>query len=135
MIIVDTPVWSLSLRRSSSAANLVVREELLRLIRNREAGLLGIIRQEVLSGIPHPDQFIQLRNQLRGFPDIPIETQDFESAAQCFNRCRSKGVQGSHSDFLICAIALRYDLPIFTTDNDFEHYSRHLALRLHRTAT
>jgi predicted nucleic acid-binding protein len=132
MIVVDTPIWSIAFRRTASGAFLPLRDELLRLVRTKEAALLGIIRQEVLSGVSHAGQFIRLRDQLRAFPDIPIETQDFESAAECFNLCRAKGVQGSHSDFLICAIALRYDLAVFTTDRDFTHYSRHIPLRLHR---
>jgi hypothetical protein len=34
-------------------------------------------------------------------------------------------------DFLICAAALQRSLEIFTTDKDFEHYARHLPLRLY----
>jgi predicted nucleic acid-binding protein len=133
MILVDTPIWSMAFRRTTSASNLSLREELLRLVRAKEAALLGVVRQEVLSGVSHSDQFTRLRDQLRAFPDIPVETQDFESAAECFNRCRAKGIQGSHTDFLICAVALRYDLPIFTTDKDFAQYARHLSLRLHHS--
>jgi hypothetical protein len=32
---------------------------------------------------------------------------------------------------LICAMAYRYDVPIFTTDPDFLGYAKHLPIRLH----
>lgn len=35
------------------------------------------------------------------------------------DRCRSKGIQGSSTDFLICAMAVRHDLLLFTDDRDF----------------
>jgi hypothetical protein len=40
-------------------------------------------------------------------------------------------IQGSNTDFLICAAALRRDLSIYTTDADFKHYSRVLKFALH----
>ena len=49
-----------------------------------------------------------------------------------FNICRGKGVQGSHIDSLICAVSIRHSAPVFTTDKDFAHYSRHLNLVLHK---
>lgn len=35
---------------------------------------------------------------------------------------KAKGVQGSNTDFLICAVANRLKFPIFTTDNDFKKF-------------
>jgi len=32
---------------------------------------------------------------------------------------------------LLCAIAYRHSLAIFTTDRDFERYAQHLPVRLH----
>ncbi len=69
--------------------------------------MLGAIRQEILSGIRAAEQFKKLRDSLRAFPDEPLQQDDYEEAASCFNRCRGKGVQGSNTDFLLCAVALR----------------------------
>jgi len=33
---------------------------------------------------------------------------------------------------LICAVAVRYDVPTFTTDNDFEGYAKCLPVRLYK---
>lgn len=94
--------------------------------------MLGAVRQEALSGIPSEDQFDTLRMKLRAYPDVEIRTADHEQAAHLFNVCRGRGVQGSQTDFLICAVAARLDMPIFTTDADFTHYARFLPIRLHR---
>jgi len=85
----------------------------------------------LLSGVRDVKQFATLREQLRAFPDLALETEDFEQAAEFYNQCRAKGIQGSTIDFLICAIAVRRELSIFTTDVDFTHYARVLSLQLH----
>jgi predicted nucleic acid-binding protein len=129
-VIVDTSVWSLALRRRRASAQ-PVATELTSLIRDGLASIIGPIRQELLSGVPSPQQFEVLREYLRPFPDLPLEMNDYEEAAAFYNRCRSKGVQGSNTDFLICAVAVRYQAPILTTDEDFTHFARVLPIRLH----
>jgi len=44
----------------------------------------------------------------------PIKKEDYELAAELFNKCRAKGIQGSNTDFLICSIALKNDFYIYT---------------------
>ena len=80
-------------------------------------------------------QFDLLRDHLRSFPDLPLESTDYEEAATAFNRCRERGIQGSNTDFLICAAALRRKLAIYTTDGDFLRYARVLKVELHEPRT
>ena len=129
-VVVDTSVWSLALRRRR-ASPAPEAAELTALIREGLASIIGPIRQELLSGVSSDPQFQVLRESLRPFPDIPIEAHDYEEAAAFFNRCRSKGVSGSNTDFLICAVAIRYQMPILTTDEDFTHFARVLPIQLH----
>ena len=68
---------------------------------------------------------------LRAFPDLEISRDDYEQAAAFHNVCRAKGIQGSNTDFLICAIASRNGFSIFTTDEDFTHFARLLPIALH----
>ena len=94
--------------------------------------IIGPIRQEVLSGVKEPSKFELLKERLRAFPDLEIGTSDYEEAASLHNRCRSNGIQGSFTDFLICTIAIRDSLEIFTDDKDFGAYQKILPIRLHR---
>lgn len=134
-VIPDTPVWSLLLRRRGEALSQeeqALRDELAELIREGRVVLLGPIRQEVLSGISDERVFGRLRDRLVAFGDEQLSVADYEEAARCHNSCRTAGVAGNATDFLICAAALRRNLAIFTTDRDFDHYAEILTIRLHR---
>lgn len=138
MVLVDTPVWSLALRRrpeNLSPPELHLTQALAELIREGRVQMLDPIRQELLSGLREEAQFRKLRDYLRAFPENPIELADYEEAAHMNNRCRSKGITGSAVDFLICAAAQRRGWNIFTTDYDFQNYASILPLRLHRART
>ena len=130
-VLVDTSVWSLALRRRRTTAADPVVEELRSLIDEGRVAIVGPIRQELLSGIQTSKTFERLREHLRGFEDEQIETVDFERAAEHFNTCRAKGVQGSNTDFLICAVAERRSLPILTPDADFNRFAALLPITLH----
>ena len=132
-VLADTPVWSAAFRRAEGQAT-ALRTELEWLVANAAVAIMGPIRQELLSGIKDRGQFEQVRNALRHFPDVTLSSEDFETAAEYFNLCRSKGVQGSLTDFLICAVAVRRHLEIFTTDGDFQHYRKHLPIALYASA-
>ena len=130
-VLVDTSVWSAALRRATPHAG---REqgELRELIAEGRVVMIGAVRQELLSGVRTAEQFKKLRERLRAFPDLAVESADHEEAAACFNRCRSRGIQGSNTDFLICALALRRGVAIFTTDRDFSQFAALLPIKLHR---
>ncbi len=93
--------------------------------------IIGPIRQEILSGIRERVKFEQVRKGLRHFPDLALHPDDYERAAGYFNLCRARGVQGSMTDYLICAVTVRCELQIFTTDGDFQHYRKHLPIALY----
>ncbi|HUY13878.1 MAG TPA: PIN domain-containing protein [Terriglobia bacterium] len=134
-VLVDTSVWSLALRRRSrrlSGEEELVRDELAELIREGRAQMIGPVRQEVLAGIRDRSQYERLRRDLRAFDDPRLVVEDYEEAARASNECRAAGVGGSAVDFLICAVALRRNWPVFTTDKDFARYASHLPLRLHQ---
>ena len=131
-VLVDTSVWSLALRRRSPTHPSV--DELRRLIVAGRAAIIGPIRQEILSGIRDAGAFERLRDRLGAFPDEPLTTADYERAAGFFNACRAKGVQGSNTDFLLCAASVRHRMPLLTTDRDFSRYATVIPLALHAAA-
>jgi len=135
MVLVDTSVWSLALRRKSGDLNARERDlsvALAELIREGRAQIVGVVRQELLSGIREAERFEKLRDYLRAFDEPVLEIADYEAAAEAHNRCRSRGIAGSAIDFLICAVALRREWQVFTSDGDFEAYSKVLAVRLYQ---
>ena len=129
-VLIDTSIWSLAFRRATPQNDPNVLE-LRRLIDELRVVIIGPIRQEILSGIRELSRFDALRQRLRAFPDLVINVEEYERAAEFYNVCRRKGVQGSNTDFLICAVAAERDLTIFTTDLDFQQYRTYIPIALH----
>jgi predicted nucleic acid-binding protein len=129
-VLVDTSIWSLALRRDENVKNPEV-PDLRRLITAHLVEIIGPIRQEILSGVRNHSQFDKLEKNLSAFSDVTLLGEDYVTAAKFFNLCRAKGVQGSNTDFLICAVAVRHDFAIFTTDRDFSLFAKHLPITIH----
>lgn len=127
-VLVDTCIWSRILRHRRPDPKLTVIVE--ELIREGRVVIIGPIRQEILSGIPNPKQFENLRSKLAAFEDLPLDRRYFETAAYFCNICRAKGVQGSLVDFLICAVSHHEHLHILTIDEDFKRYRKYLDIHL-----
>jgi predicted nucleic acid-binding protein len=106
-------------------------EELIHLIDEVRVQLIGSIRQELLSGIKLKKQFDVLKQHLQAFEDVELDAQDYELAAEYFNAARKRGIQGSNTDFLICAISSRRKMPILTTDKDFIDFQSVFSVSLH----
>jgi len=137
-VLVDTPIWLLAFRRrknTETSGSILLVKELIELIREDRTILIGPIRQEVLSGISNPKQFELLKEKLKPFEGLDIISGDYELAADFNNQCRRKGIQGAHIDLLICAVASRNRIPIFTTDKDFSLYEKHIDIILYTLPT
>ena len=133
-VLVDTPIWSFAFR-SKNAVFAHHVEHLKALIADQRVVIIGAIRQEVLSGYSDFEKFETLKNQLQYFENALIIDEDYVQAAEFYNLCRKKGMQGSHVDFLICAVAVRLGVEIYTTDKDFLNYQQYLPIKLYRGVT
>jgi len=137
-VLVDTSVWSLALRRRAehrNARETAQVEALNAAIERGSVKVLGIVRQELLTGIKTRQQFENLRDFMDAFQDVEIVSEDYIEAAKLANACYAKGVTPSVVDMLICAVANRQGWEIFTADPDFERYSRILDLKLYRSSS
>jgi predicted nucleic acid-binding protein len=129
MTLVDTCVWSEALRKQNSPQKEIINK-LAKVVSENQAAIIGPIRQELLSGIKEPKGFRALKEKLSYFPDIILDEKDYEKAAEFFNLCRAKGVQGSNADFLICSVSKRLGIPIFTLDDDFNFFKDILKIKI-----
>ena len=73
-----------------------------------------------------------LRERLAAFPDPEIALGDYEFAAELCNECLRQGVQASHTDFLIAAVAVNRKWAVFSHDRDFEHIAKVVPVRIHQ---
>jgi predicted nucleic acid-binding protein len=132
MILVDTTIWSKAYRRKKNAnedQNII--KELLDILDKEEEILVGSVRQELLSGISNDEVFNDLALKLNGFNNYEAQLADHDLAAEYYNICMGNGIQGSQTDYLLCAIASRYNLEIFTEDKDFINYKKYLPVKLY----
>ena len=118
--LVDTCVWSLSLRRRDTtridAQEQQALAQLKEAIRDRRTAIIGPIRQEILSGIRDRAQFAKIQELLDPFRDEAVTAADYVDAARLFNLCQDHGVQCGPVDMLICAVAVRMHWAILTFD-------------------
>jgi predicted nucleic acid-binding protein len=133
-VLVDTCIWSHALRSKKPEFEAQVKN-LETLIADQRVVIIGAIRQEVLSGYSDLNKFETLKTRLSYFENTPILDEDYITAARFYNECRQKGVQGSHIDLLICAVAVRLNIPILTSDKDFGFYQQHLPIKLYPITT
>jgi hypothetical protein len=129
VILVDTPVWALALRRDRVAASREV-EALSAAIERGDACLTGTILQEVLQGFPDVSRTRRLVDYLAPFPLLALHRGDYVYAAEIRNKCRVKGVAVSTIDAQIAAAAIDHNCALLTSDKDFEAIARHFPLRL-----
>jgi predicted nucleic acid-binding protein len=119
-VIVDTCVWSLSLRRRSAASlknsEQQIVAQLRQAIQDGRAAIMGPIRQEILSGIRDKAHFAKTEGLLDPFVDEEIVASDYVEAARLYNLCRDHGVECGSLDILICAVAVRNHYDVLTSD-------------------
>ena len=134
-LLVDTSVWSMALRKKNlTDEEKKITTRLAKAIRELEIEMIGPIRQEILSGIKEKEKFEELKEKIAIFNDLELKTRDYELAAEYFNECRKHGIQGSHIDYLICAVSVNNKLKIMTLDNDFDSYKKYVPIKIEKIA-
>lgn len=131
-LLVDTSVWSLSLRREPPD-----HPELLELRRALAGGDLvvttGIIIQELLQGLVSDASRTRIRDRMSRISQVAADLDDHLDAAEAFVKCRRRGVQLGSVDALLASLCIRRGLTLLTTDRDFLHAAPHLGLRVWRS--
>jgi len=133
VIVLDTSVLSLALRRRISTAGTETRETtVLRRIldANVRTAVPGIVLQEILSGVRGASQFRELRRALDEFDLLLAAREHHVAAAAISNTCVSRGIVAGLADCLIAAVTIAERGQLFTTDRDFVHIAEHTPLQL-----
>ena len=127
--IVDTDVWSEALRKHKGTRSKEV-SQLEKLLLDGRVQMIGLIRMEILTGIREPNRFQQYAKRLSVLKDGELTTELFVMAARFLNICRKNGIQGSLTDFVICACSVEWKQPILTKDKDYKLYQQYIPIEL-----
>ena len=87
-VLVDTCVWSQAQQHKNPDQTII--QKLTDLINKNRVVIIGPIKQELLSGIQHTNQFEKLKDILSAFEEIQLQSIHFEKGAEFNNICRSK---------------------------------------------
>jgi predicted nucleic acid-binding protein len=128
-VIVDTDVWSEAFRKpkGKESKQVTILKELILDVR---VEMIGMIRLEILSGIRELERFEKFSKSLEAFSDKQVETSSYILAAKLLNLCRKNGIQGSLTDFIICACSIEWKTAILTKDKDYSLYSKYIPIEL-----
>jgi hypothetical protein len=130
MLLVDTSVWSLALRRDIVAVQPEVRHLQQALLGEQTVVTTGLVLQELLQGFSGPKARGQIIDCFSSLPLVQPDRQDHVDAAALRTKCRQGGVQIGTIDALLAQLCIRHQLTLLTTDQDFAHAARHCQLRI-----
>jgi predicted nucleic acid-binding protein len=133
MLLVDTSVWSLALRRDVVAAQTEVLYLEQALLGSQPVVTTGLVLQELLQGFSGPKARAQIIERFSSLPLVQPDRQDHVDAASLRTTCRRGGVQIGTIDALLAQLCIRHYLTLLTTDQDFVHAARHCRLRIWRS--
>ena len=127
LILVDSSAWVEFLRNTGSLACLRLRE----LVRTENIAVCDAVRMEVLAGAGDQSNLRYLQRLLARPTPIPMQSSDYENAAELYRRCRRRGETiRKLLDCLIAAVAIRAGIPILHNDRDFDALARHTELQI-----
>ena len=129
-VLVDTSVWSLSLRKDSPANHPAVKKLQSLLVDTQNIVLIGIILQEILQGFKHEGTFSKVKTYLDAFPLLTVSRTDYVAAANLRRQAAAEGLTLSTPDCQIAAVAIQHHCHLLTTDKDFSNLAQVVPLQL-----
>ena len=131
-LLVDTSVWSLAFRRDSQVATPEVSTLQHALDGADQVFTTGLVMQELLQGFSGPKARDQLIERFGALGFLQPDREDHIEAAGIRNTCRRNGVQIGTIDAVLIQLALKNDLVLLSSDNDFLLASKYIKFRLWR---
>lgn len=129
-LLVDTSVWSLSLRRNKPSDHPKVALLETHLQGETEIVMAGIVLQEVLQAFRDDGTFDRVEKNFEAFPILPLVRRELVMAASLHRACAARGVAASTVDCQIAAQAIQHDCHLLTADRDFDRIAGLAPLRL-----
>ncbi|WP_194774734.1 type II toxin-antitoxin system VapC family toxin [Pararhodonellum marinum] len=128
-VVIDTSVWIAFFLGKDRKIIGAVKE----LLDKDQVLICPPVYQEILQGIPYPNEFLKMKDRLSALRQInadPFEAA--EGAAQIYSVLRTKGVTIRKSyDCLIAWYAISSDAALFHLDKDFIPIAEFFKLRFY----
>jgi len=117
LVLIDTSVWILALRKSPAPA---VKDEVAHLLAENRVAIAPMIRLELLGGTRSLSEFERLKGRLSALHEIPADEANWELATRLSFDLRQKGKVIPYTDVLIAAAAMEVGCLLLHADRHFD---------------
>lgn len=117
LVLIDTSVWILALRKSPAPA---VKDEVSRLLGENRVAIAPMIRLELLGGTRSVIEFDRLKGRLSALHELPADEASWELATRLSFDLRQKGKIIPYTDVLIAAAAMVGGCLLLHADRHFD---------------
>lgn len=117
LVLVDTSVWILALRKSPVPA---VRDEVEDLLAANRVAIVPMVRLELLGGTRSPQEFTRLKSRLGALHQIPAEESTWDMAERLSFELRRQGKIIPYTDILIGSAAILSSALLLHADRHFD---------------
>ena len=117
LVLIDTSVWILALRKSPVP---VVKNEVEHLLAENRVAIVPMIRLELLGGTKSLSEFTRLKSRLDALHKIPTDEANWEAAAQLSFKLRQHGKVIPYTDILIGSAAILANCLLLHADKHFD---------------
>jgi len=117
LVLIDTSVWILALRKSPVP---VVKNEVEHLLAENRVAIIPMIRLELLGGTKSLSEFTRLKSRLDALHKIPTDEANWEAAAQLSFKLRQHGKVIPYTDILIGSAAILANCLLLHADKHFD---------------
>ena len=117
LVLIDTSVWILALRKSPVPA---VRDEVEDLLAANRVAIVPMVRLELLGGTRSPQEFTRLKSRLGALHQIPAEESTWDMAERLSFELRRQGKIIPYTDILIGSAAILSSALLLHADRHFD---------------
>jgi len=117
LVLIDTSVWILALRKSPAPAT---RDEVADLLAENRVAISPMIRLELLGGTNSTGEFDRLKSRLSALHELPADEASWELATRLSFELRRQGRVVPYTDVLIAAAAIAGGCLLLHADRHFD---------------
>ncbi len=81
--------------------------------------ICGITKAELMHGARSEEDLLTISKALSDMEYIPLDESIWDAVGRLLYLLRKSGITVPFQDVVLCALALRYDLPIYSNDKHF----------------
>lgn len=125
LVLIDTSVWVLALRRSPLPA---LKDEVAHLLAENRVAIIPLIGLELLGRTKSSQEFNRLKSRLAALHQMPTDEATWETAIQVAFKLRQRGIIIPYTDILIASAAIINDCTLLHSDRHFDLMSENTNL-------